>query len=90
MTSSVPACLLPALRNLTSSPLHAKSVPDGPRTGYVSGQADPERFIESFNGKFREDWLKQHWCAGFDHAREIAYRRARATSAGLREFQERL
>jgi putative transposase len=36
------------------------------------GQADAERLIESFDGKFRDECLSQHWFISLEEARSVS------------------
>ena len=35
------------------------------------GKPVENAYIESFNGKFRDECLNEHWFVGLDHAREV-------------------
>ena len=35
------------------------------------GKPVENAYIESFNGKFRDECLNEHWFVGLDHARQI-------------------
>lgn len=41
------------------------------------GKPNPNAYIESFNGRLRDECLNEHWFLNLDHARELieAWRR---------------
>ena len=42
-----------------------------PLSAFRPGKPTENAYIESFNGKFRDECLNEHWFVSLDHAREV-------------------